>query len=87
MQILTSESNYLLNNKVDLGIWKNNFLLSKLYNNNKTDAKPSHLNVSYIYLQKKEHSVHWEQHSYKEMTKTSDSVDEVQALQQLHVEV
>lgn len=70
--------------KVILGIWKNNLLLSKLYNNTiklMQNQKSLKSNVLYIYLQKKEHSVHWEQHSYKEMTKTSASVNEVQALQ------
>lgn len=71
----------------------NSWALSRLYNNTKLrQIQKKHKqtkNLVHIFTVK-EHSVHSEQHSFKkketEMTKTSASVYEVQALQWLDVE-
>lgn len=82
--------NFLCDNKDDLGIWKiNSWALSRLYNTKLRQIQKKKKKLVHIFTVK-EHSVHSEQHSFKEkgteMTKTSASVYEVQALQWLDVE-
>lgn len=85
--------NYLCDNKEYLGILKiNSWALSRLYNNTikLRQIQKKKKNLVHIFTVK-EHSVHSEQHSFKEKEKqkwqkTSASVYEVQALQWLDVE-
>lgn len=67
--------NFLCDNKEDLGIWKiNSWALSRLYNNTKLrqiQKKKTKKKLVHIFTVK-EHSVHSEQHSFKEKGNDKD---------------